>query len=205
MRPTIEVVYPDGRTETIELSQERSIVGRSSKAQIRISDNRVSREHCALELKGDRIFVIDLGGSNGTWIGASKLLANVPEPFPREEVVHVGPAQLRNVTAKESFDPDDDLESLAFSPVAPQRPQAQTPARSRTTAAAAVGGGGLSASEAALEPVQRRLTINPGERASVQFNVTNQGKIVDHYTMSIVGVPSTWVTLPTGGLELLLF
>ncbi len=170
MRPTIEVVYPDGRTEVIELTHERSIVGRSTKAQVRINDNRVSREHCALELKGDKIFVVDLGGSNGTWIGTSKLLANVPEPFPREEVVHVGPAQLRNVTAKESYDPDHDLESLAYSPVAPQRPQAQTPARRRTPAAAAVGG--QSASEAALEPMQRRLTINPGERASVQFNIS---------------------------------
>jgi hypothetical protein len=201
MRPIIEVQYPDGRSETVELSRERSVVGRSPKADIRINDNRVSREHCALEIRGDRIFVIDLGGSNGTWIGASKLLANVPEPFPREEVVHVGPAQLHNVTDKPSYDPDDDLESQAFVAMAPQRPQAaaQPPAGAPVAAAAA----GMSASEAALEPVQRRLAMSPGERSTVQLNITNQSKIVEHYMLSVAGVPATWITIPTSGLELL--
>ena len=102
MRPTIEITHPDGKKETVQLTNERTVVGRGTNVDIRVNDKRVSREHCALELKGDKLYVVDLGGSNGTWIGASKLLANVPEPFPREEVVHVGPAKLRNVTDKDA-------------------------------------------------------------------------------------------------------
>jgi hypothetical protein len=204
MRPTIEVKYPDGRSETVELVKERSIVGRSANADIRVKDNRVSREHCALELKGEKVYVVDLGGGNGTWIGSTRILANVREPFPQDAVVHVGPAQLRHVSTTPEFDPQSDLESRAFQPIAPMRPQAAAPApvgAAGPGAAAPIGPAGVSA--ASLEPLERKLTMNPGERSSMQLSVGNQSKIVDHYTLSLVGVPATWVTLPTGGLELL--
>jgi len=45
--------------------------------------------------------------------------------------------------------------------------------------------------------------MNAGERATLQLAVTNQSKIVDHYALSIVGLPATWVTLPSTTLELL--
>lgn len=204
MRPTIEIKYPDGRAETIELVKERYVIGRGTSADIRISDNRVSREHCALELKGDKIYVVDLGGSNGTWIGSSRLLANVREPFPQDAVVYVGPAQLRHVDTAPHFDPQSDLESQAFVPVMPQR---QAPSRQAAPSGSAPRqappAAGVGASAATLEPTDRRLMMNAGERKSLQLNVTNQSKIVDHYTLSLVGVPTTWVTLPTSGLELL--
>src|SRR5210317_203258 len=110
MRPTIEIKYPDGRSETVELVKERTVVGRGADADIRVKDNRVSREHCALELKGEKVYVIDQGGGNGTWIGSTRILANVREPFPSDAVVHVGPAQLRHVSTTPQFDPQSDLE-----------------------------------------------------------------------------------------------
>jgi hypothetical protein len=170
------------------------VVGRSSKADVRINDKRISREHCAIEVDGDKIFVIDLGGSNGTWVGSHKILANVREPFPQEAVVHVGPAQLRIKKTATQFDPEHDLESRAFNPVTPQP---QVPA---SPAAGAIQPGGEAA---ALEMVERSVVIGPGERGSIQISITNQGKIVEHYPLSVSGVPGTWVTLPVAGLELL--
>ncbi len=204
MRPTIEIKYPDGRRDTVDLVKERTIIGRSKDADIRVNDNRVSREHCALELKGDKVYVVDLGGGNGTWIGSTRILANVREPFPHDAVVHVGPAQLRHVTTTPNFDPQSDLESQAFQPVAPQRPSRSAPPPARSTRpAAAAPAGPVGQSAASLESTTRKITMNPGERSSMQLSVVNQSKIVDHYTLSLVGVPATWVTLPTGGLELL--
>lgn len=201
MRPTIEITHPDGKKETVQLTNERTVVGRGTNVDIRVNDKRISREHCALELKGDKVYVVDLGGSNGTWIGRTKILANVREPFPLEETVHVGPAQLRHVQGVPQFDPSSDLESQAFVPVVPQRPQqppaggagAPPPARARVA----------GRSEATLEPHERRLSMNAGDRAGLQLRATNQSKIVDHYTLSVAGLPSSWVTVPRAGLELL--
>jgi pSer/pThr/pTyr-binding forkhead associated (FHA) protein len=125
MRPVLEVTHPDGRKEIVQLVKERTVVGRGSTADIRIIDNRISREHCALELKGDKVYVVDLGGSNGTWIGRTKILPNVREPFPQEETVHIGPARLNHVQSSSQFDPSSDLESQAYAPIAPSRQQQQ--------------------------------------------------------------------------------
>jgi hypothetical protein len=186
MRPTIEITHPDGTKETVQLTNERTVVGRGTNADIRVDDKRISREHCALELKGDKVYVVDLGGSNGTWIGRTKILANVREPFPLEDTVHVGPAQLRHVQGAPQFDPSSDLESQAFVPVVPQRPQ-QPPAGGAVAPPPAPARA-AGRSEATLEPRERRLSMNAGDRAGLQLTATNQSKIVDHYTLSVTGV-----------------
>jgi len=202
MHPTIEVQHPNGRTETIELTRERTVIGRSSKADVTIQDNRISREHCAIEVRGEQIYVIDLGGSNGTWIGSTKILANVSEPFPEEAVVYVGPAEIRRVSSTPGYDPKHDLESQVYMPAAPQRQSAPgaPPPMAPAGMPAAVPAGHSAGS---LEPSEKRLAVNPGERSSLVLNITNQSKIVDHYTLSVVGVPSAWVTVPRSGMELL--
>jgi hypothetical protein len=138
---------------------------------------------------------VDLGGSNGTWIGGTKILSNVREPLPPEATVHVGPARITLDTAQQSFDPEHDLESKAFVPVAPQRPSTSARPSSRPAAP--------EQSAASLELDQRNVSLDAGDRTSIAINITNQGKIVDHYNLSVVGVPSAWVTLPKSGLELL--
>lgn len=195
MHPTIEIQYPDGRTETIELTRERTLVGRGKVADIRINDNRVSREHCALEVSGDQLYVVDLGGSNGTWIGATKILANVREPFPEDMTVHVGPARLKIASTKQSFDPEHDLESRAFVPIAPERADAGGGVGARP--------GAVEQSAASLELAERRVSLEAGERDSIQISINNQSKIVEHYRLSVSGIPPTWVTLPSAGIELL--
>ena len=196
MSPSIEVQYPDGRSETYELARERTVVGRGKNADVRIRDNRVSREHCAIEVSGEQVYVVDLGGSNGTWIGGTKILSNVREPLPPEATVHVGPARIKLVTRQQSFDPEHDLESKAFVPVVPQRPSAAAPA-------AAASRDAYDQSAASLSLEEQSINLEAGDQTTISIEIANQGKIVDHYDLSVAGVPSTWVTLPKGGLELL--
>jgi pSer/pThr/pTyr-binding forkhead associated (FHA) protein len=195
MHPAIKISYPDGRTETVELTRERTLVGRGNTADIRIRDKRVSREHCAIEVSGEQVFVVDLGGSNGTWIGGTKILSNVREPLPPEATVHVGPARITLATQERSFDPEHDLESQAFVPVVPQRSAAAAPRAGRQAVP--------EQSAASLELEERNVNLDAGDRTSIAIAITNQGKIVDHYNLSVAGIPTSWVTLPKGGLELL--
>jgi hypothetical protein len=204
MRPAIEVTHPDGRKETVNLTNDRSVVGRGTQADIRIKDSRISREHCAIEIRGDSVYIVDLGGSNGTWIGSTKILANVREPFPVDAIVHVGPAQLQRISTTPQYNPEQDLESQAFVPVVPQRPSSGGQGGQVAPPAAAVAGSQpVGQSAATLQPLEGHVSMAAGERANLQLGVTNQSKIVDHYTLSVVGLPTTWVTLPREGVELL--
>ena len=121
MTPEIEIVYPDGRTERMQLTRQRTIIGRGDDADVRIVDNRISRQHCAIEVEGSQVYVVDLGGSNGTWIGKTKLLANVREQFPVEATVHVGPARLQRISPASRASSRNALESQVYAPVAPAR------------------------------------------------------------------------------------
>ena len=57
MNPAIEIQYPDGRKETIQMTRSRMIVGRGNDVDIQIKDGRISRHHAALEFDGGRVYV----------------------------------------------------------------------------------------------------------------------------------------------------
>src|SRR5580658_2112401 len=44
-------------------------------AAIEIDDPQVSRLHCAIEVKGDAVFLRDLRSTNGTYVGGKRVLA----------------------------------------------------------------------------------------------------------------------------------
>ena len=67
-----EKIYPtltDIETgEIISIEQPETLIGRSKKCRIRISDNVISHEHAYLMLKNDKAYLRDDKSSNGTFI-----------------------------------------------------------------------------------------------------------------------------------------
>lgn len=49
------------------------LIGRISVADIRVPDNMVSRNHCKIEFRGDKWFVVDLNSSNGTFVNDDRV------------------------------------------------------------------------------------------------------------------------------------
>ena len=49
------------------------IVGRDDSCDIRIVAKSVSREHCAIEQRGEDIFVRDLGSSGGVFVSGNRV------------------------------------------------------------------------------------------------------------------------------------
>ena len=209
MNPVLEIQYPDGRKENLTMSRNRMVIGRGSDADIRISDSRISRHHAALEIDNGQVYIVDLGGSNGTWIGKSKLLANVREPFPVDGIVYVGPAQIRRVPA--SAQQVGGLESNVYQPIQPQRQRGGDYGQQGGGRQGGRQSGGQQEGyarpapqgSAFVELTQKQIQVGPGERTSTQMVISNQGKVVEHYKVVINGVPASWVTLPSQGLELL--
>ena len=59
--------------ETISLDLAPLLIGRGSDAAIRLDDDYVSTRHARIASSGDQWFVEDLGSTNGTYIGASRI------------------------------------------------------------------------------------------------------------------------------------
>lgn len=49
------------------------VIGRGPKADIRVVDTGVSREHVRLTVLGDRVSLVDLQSSNGTWVNGKRV------------------------------------------------------------------------------------------------------------------------------------
>jgi pSer/pThr/pTyr-binding forkhead associated (FHA) protein len=59
--------------ETIPLDQAPLLIGRGSDAAVRLDDDYVSTRHARIAASGEQWFIEDLGSTNGTYIGSSRL------------------------------------------------------------------------------------------------------------------------------------
>ena len=59
-------------TVSISLSEPR-VIGRAANADIRIDDANVSRQHAAIERIGSIYYLVDLGSTNGVYVGDDRV------------------------------------------------------------------------------------------------------------------------------------
>lgn len=60
------------RGQVFRLTKPRIVIGRSG-SDIVLFDPEVSRKHCAIEVRGSTATLIDLGTTNGTFVGKNKI------------------------------------------------------------------------------------------------------------------------------------
>ncbi|HEX2326483.1 MAG TPA: FHA domain-containing protein, partial [Chloroflexota bacterium] len=70
-------------------------VGRQRENDLVLRHPQVSRRHLRVDWDGQRATVTDLGSGNGTWLGGVRLPHHVPQPWPPETDVTLGPFRLR--------------------------------------------------------------------------------------------------------------
>jgi diguanylate cyclase (GGDEF)-like protein len=59
--------------EMYKIETEQTIIGRGQKAQIRLFDDGISREHAQIVIEGHQIILLDLGSTNGTYCNGLKV------------------------------------------------------------------------------------------------------------------------------------
>ena len=59
--------------EMYKLTRERTVIGRGQKAQVRMLDDGVSREHCEIIIDGEKALLRDLGSTNGTFCRGTRV------------------------------------------------------------------------------------------------------------------------------------
>ncbi|HCF59043.1 MAG TPA: AAA family ATPase, partial [Myxococcales bacterium] len=86
MLPVARLVSLFGpRRGVVREIERRLVIGRSLDADLHLLDDKVSREHCAIEEAEGGHRVRDLGSRNGTWLNGERL--ERPEPLrPGDQV-----------------------------------------------------------------------------------------------------------------------
>ena len=59
--------------EMYKVEADKTVIGRGQKAQIRLLDDGISREHAQVVIEGTHIFLQDLGSTNGTFCNGLKV------------------------------------------------------------------------------------------------------------------------------------
>ncbi len=70
-------------------------IGRRAENAIVIPDAHVSGQHASIEVVGDEVRLTDLGSTNGTFIGETRIVPNQPTPVPPDAVITMGKSQFR--------------------------------------------------------------------------------------------------------------
>jgi len=72
--PTTVVIVEGGNSgEVIPLAGAPLLIGRGNDAAIRLDDDYVSTRHARIASTGDQWYVEDLGSTNGTYVGPSRI------------------------------------------------------------------------------------------------------------------------------------
>src|SRR5258708_19873631 len=75
----LQILSPDGKSQTIPLEGPRITLGRSGAADLTFpNDNGLSRQHLAIENDGTGWALSDLGSKNGTALNGVKVAARTP-------------------------------------------------------------------------------------------------------------------------------
>jgi two-component system cell cycle response regulator len=87
--------------EMFKIDQERIIIGRGAKAQIRLIDDGISREHAEITMNGNEIALRDLGSTNGTFCNGAKVETR---PLCDGDKILVGSTTILKFTYHDNLD-----------------------------------------------------------------------------------------------------
>ena len=167
----IQVLTPQGSVQTVAMAQAVITAGRSDENQIVLNDEKATRQHVRIERTGDVFRVTDLNSTNGTYLGHAKLLPGVPEVWRPDLPIRIGSHHLR------------------LAPGVLQRDTGTIPGT-----LGAPGEGSSAAVNIFLQ--QDALAVEPGSTVQLPVILLNQGALVDHFSVSLTGLPTTWVQAP---------
>ncbi len=88
------VQQAQGTVQTLRLDRGLLTIGRGQDCDLVLPDTQVSRHHAELRRHGDQWLVVDLGSTNGTFVGGARLRPNEACPLLPGTPVQIGDTQL---------------------------------------------------------------------------------------------------------------
>jgi len=95
---TTLVIQPgEGGERRLPMQRGVLTLGRGSDCDLILAETQASRRHAELRRTGDRWQIVDLGSTNGTFVGGVRLAPNVARPLRPGDNVTIGSTRLRLV------------------------------------------------------------------------------------------------------------
>ncbi|MBN1148839.1 MAG: FHA domain-containing protein, partial [Anaerolineales bacterium] len=147
-------------------------------------------QHARIEFDGANYKISDLNSTNGTYLANARLLPGVPEVWTPDKALRIGDTWLRLQRTRSSSTATRTVEGTI---VAKSPATGVDMTRVSTSAGQRVG--------IFIETAQ--LNVEPGDNITIPIVLFNQGPTVDHFKISVTGVPAPWVTAPPKPLHLM--
>lgn len=90
----ISVKLASGQVIEEILEKDVAVLGRSTKSDVVIADEALSRSHCQIEYDGENFYITDLGSANGVLVNGKKISPNDKIQFSSFEEVLLGPHEV---------------------------------------------------------------------------------------------------------------
>jgi serine/threonine protein kinase len=202
------VIYNETEpTVSFLLKKDIINIGRDSTRDIQLSGRKISRRHARIERGFDGKYrIVDLGSTNGTYLGDVLLIPNIAEVWDEQKTVRVGEYWARLEIAPDvasSQKIDDDIPN-------PSRPPSRIGSAPYVLTRSQTGNQPAAPAPVAAPDRDRvgvslgttLVRVTPGSQATLALEITNQTKLVDHFSIGLQGIPFDWYTLPDQALYL---
>ncbi|HEY3473237.1 MAG TPA: protein kinase, partial [Anaerolineales bacterium] len=177
----IQVVIKGKPPQIFPLPQGTLTIGRGPQNDIVLPDPKASQRHAQVTWDGMEYYVTDLSSRNGTFLAGTKLLPGNSEVWQMNQNLRIGDTWLRLLRPTPGLGTQGGGGSLVASKMGAS-------ALFKSSGAGQVG--------VSINPQQ--LKVDAGGTATGTLALVNQGPKVDHFTLSMTGIPSSWVaTLPS--------
>jgi pSer/pThr/pTyr-binding forkhead associated (FHA) protein len=89
----VAILHPDGRRDTLSLDVGSHVVGRTEGSVLLPDDSAVSRCHARIDVTADRVTIVDLGSTRGTFDDAGVKLTE-PRALSARQGVRIGKTRV---------------------------------------------------------------------------------------------------------------
>jgi serine/threonine protein kinase/uncharacterized cupredoxin-like copper-binding protein len=200
--PRLYVLDQNGQQQNMLAISTRGVtLGRAADNVIVLADPMISRAHLRVDWDGRKVSVTDLGAANGTYLGDLRLTPHMSQEWTGDEWLRAGPFWLyiqptsgQAVSATRSLPVPAPMPSAAVGMASPDPPPATNTSPVVYTPAAISPLPAHDSSRIRVVVEEgKTLQITPGETAIVRVQLANFGATVDHFSVSVVGMPTAWV------------
>ncbi|GAB4324315.1 MAG: hypothetical protein Kow0010_06140 [Dehalococcoidia bacterium] len=172
---TLRLTSPDGRVKEYPLELASIVIGRAPGSGIEIDDRSIARRHARLTVDSGRLLIEDLGSANGTFVDGHRIPPNTPSLVTGSQSLRLGEVEA------------------VYTPPPPVGTSTPTGDAEEPEAPPAV--------VATFVPPDE--SVDPGSPATASVRILNRGRIVDEFTLGVVGIPEEWVHFGSRTVRLL--